>query len=107
MRSGSGIVVPLRAGGPAMTAPTIRKSPRNPVRYSPELADEIVERISAGEALQEICRSPHMPDEKAVRKWVKNDAHGFGPRYAQAREDQAEHWAGEIITIADGVAGCT
>ena len=80
---------------------TTAKRPRDPVRYSPELADEICQRLAAGEGLRQICRSPHMPDESSVRLWVEKDSAGFAPQYARARERGYERWAEEILQIAD------
>ncbi len=75
------------------------------VRYSPEIAEQICDRIAAGESLRAICRDAGMPCEKAVRKWAEENTHNFGPRYAQAREAQAEYWVGEIVEISDSVRG--
>jgi hypothetical protein len=69
--------------------------------YTPALADEICERIAAGETLKEICRDAHMPDEKTVRTWALEDREGFSPRYARARDLQLERWADELVEISD------
>lgn len=42
-----------------------------------------------------------MPAESTVRYWHINDFEGFAAQYARAREAQAEHWAQEIVDIAD------
>jgi hypothetical protein len=73
--------------------------------YTEELAAEICDRLSQGETLRGICRSEHMPDEKAVRNWVREDRQGFAPRYARARDMQLEGFAEEILTLGDGVLG--
>ena len=39
--------------------------------YTEALAEEICDRLATGEPLNVICRDPHMPHEKAVRKWAK------------------------------------
>lgn len=79
---------------------TIEKRGR-PSSYTDEIAQEICSRLGAGESLKAICKDEHMPDESTVRMWAIEDRHGFYPRYAHAREVQAERWADEIITIAD------
>lgn len=61
--------------------------------------------MSGGESLRSICRDAHMPDESTVRGWVIDDREGFSPRYARAREMQVEHWADEILEIADDGTG--
>ena len=76
---------------------------RQPFLYSDELADEICDRMADGESLNSICKDPYMPTERAVRKWADKNYEGFGPKYARARERQAEYWANEIIVIADSV----
>lgn len=74
------------------------------VTYTPEIADEICERVAAGESLNGICLSPLMPSESAVRQWAINDRDGFAAKYARARELRTDVYADEIIEIADAVA---
>jgi len=42
-----------------------------------------------------------MPDPHTVRTWVLENRDGISPRYAHARELQAEYWADEILEISD------
>lgn len=42
-----------------------------------------------------------MPAKSTVTGWALQDVEGFAAQYARAREAQAEHYAEEIITIAD------
>ena len=60
-------------------------------RYTREIADEICERLAAGESLFSICRDAHMPAENRVREWALDDrvdksgtGAGFAARYARA-----------------------
>ena len=69
--------------------------------YSEEIAAEIIERLSAGEALIAICRDAHMPPESTVRLWVIDDREGFAARYARARDMWLDHMAEETIGISD------
>jgi hypothetical protein len=41
-----------------------------------------------------------MPDKDVIVRWLGEDP-AFAARYAQAREALADHWADEIIEIAD------
>jgi len=84
-----------------------KRTVRAPVRYTEELASEVIDRMMSGESLRQICRDPHMPDEKAVRKWAADPELNFGPHYARAREALADHYAAEIIELSDAVAGCS
>lgn len=72
-----------------------------PSIYTKELADQICDRLAAGESLRAICRDEAMPDEKAVRTWALENREGFYPQYARAREIQAERMAEEILEISD------
>ena len=73
-----------------------------PSLYSDELAATICRRIAEGESLRRICDDADMPCKTTVVGWLGGDGHaGFRDRYACARELQAEHFAGEIIEIAD------
>lgn len=74
---------------------------RKPPVYTPALADVICERLAAGESLNRICKDDGMPAESTVRLWAKEDRDGFAAKYARAREEQWQHWAEEILDIAD------
>jgi hypothetical protein len=69
-----------------------------PSLYSQQLVDEICERIALGETLRSICLDNHIPDRITVLRWLKKYP-DFRNQYAQAREDQADTFAEEIIDI--------
>jgi hypothetical protein len=71
-----------------------------PSDYGPEIAALICSRLSAGESLREICRDENMPARSAVFSWLSKHEE-FADQYARARGAQAEHWADEILDIAD------
>lgn len=67
---------------------------------APELAQEIVDRISEGEPLAKIVRDEHMPGLVTVYDWEK--AHpDFAERVARARIAGYDMIAQEALTIAD------
>lgn len=67
---------------------------------TPEIIDEICERMSAGEPLAAICRSEHMPGLRTVYDWAERDA-DLSARIARAREEGEDAIAAECLTIAD------
>lgn len=71
-----------------------------PSSYTPEIGDEIVERISNGEPLRQICRDEHMPSWMSVYRWMDKDA-DFSLRIARARELGEDAIAQEALLIAD------
>jgi len=71
-----------------------------PTEFTQELADEICERISAGETLIDICQDDHIPGRSSIFRWM-NANKEFRDAYTQARIDQAQHWADEIVKISD------
>jgi hypothetical protein len=71
------------------------------VRYSPEIADEILERLAQGQPLRKICEDLHMPAASSVIGWVNRDESGFAERYVRAREVGYVLLADELIHIAD------
>lgn len=75
--------------------------PGRPSLYTEEIAAEICQRIGEGETLNQICRDEHMPARPTVVSWVLEDREGFSDRYARARDLQLEHWADEVIDVAD------
>lgn len=78
-----------------------------PTSFTPEIANEICERIAKGESLRAITsdeESGWLPSETTVRRWLSGSEEWqaeFRRQYAHAREMQAEHFAEEIIEIAD------
>lgn len=90
---------------PANSTPTKRqRGGRNGCQplYSRELENEICTRLSEGETLNAICRSPGMPTPSAVRQWVLADRPaGIAVRYARARERGYEAMADALFDIAD------
>lgn len=68
---------------------------------TPEQKRELIcEEIAAGCSLRAVCARPGMPDQRTVRRWLREEP-PFRLQYAQAREDQADHYADEIVEISD------
>ena len=73
-----------------------------PSSYTPEIADEICERLASGESLKSICDSDDkFPEPQSVRRWAIADTDGFSAKYAQARQVGYERMAEEILEISD------
>lgn len=69
-----------------------------PSKFTPELADEICERLSAGESLRGICETLEVT-ESGVRKHAMDDLQ-FGARYARARNIGLDSLAEKTLEIA-------
>lgn len=63
-----------------------RRPRGRPSKFTPELAKEIAQRLSAGEPLAVICREERMPCDDTVRMWAERDA-AFSRDIASARLD--------------------
>ena len=87
-------------------APGEVKSPGRPTIFTPEIADEIVERLSEGEPLRQICRDERMPSWQTVYRW-KSDDEAFSRRIAGAREAGFDAIAEECLDIADETSNDT
>lgn len=81
--------------------PAFKRFRGRPSTYTKEIADEIIDRLSLGEPLRQICRDEHMPSPSTVVDWNIHNQSGFSARYAQARDMCLECWAEEIIEIGD------
>jgi hypothetical protein len=79
-----------------------QKEPRTgrPTLKTPELCTLICERMAQGETLTAICNEPLMPAWTTVHEWKKADE-SFRQAFMRAREQQAEVWAEEMISISD------
>src|SRR3954451_5980053 len=83
-------------------APSPEGNGRRPsTPYTRELMDEICRRLTEGESLLKICRSPGMPTEGGVRLWVREDRDGCRTRYTEARAVGYERLADELLEISD------
>ena len=73
-----------------------------PSKYSEDLAAQICLRLSEGESLRAICRDDAMPDKATVFRWLADEKRqSFRDQYARARDAQTDHFADEILEIAD------
>ena len=68
-------------------------------RYTPELADAILHRVSEGSSLSEACRAKGIP-ESTARQWARDNRCGFGAAYQHARMLQLEAWSDRIVDTA-------
>lgn len=55
-----------------------RKSQRSPLtnpdsRFSPEIVEELLERLRNGESMRAICADERMPSREVVRQWSEGD----------------------------------
>jgi hypothetical protein len=89
-----------------MTATAVAPLKRTCTKYNTAAAEEILERLAAGESLKAICRtSETLPSESTVREWaLRNQGGDFAERFQRAREIGAWRMADEILEIADEAA---
>lgn len=70
--------------------------------FQQSTADAICERLAEGESLRKICAGEDMPDKATVLRWLSaDDRSAFRDQYARAREQQADHYAEQVVDIAD------
>lgn len=77
-----------------------------PSTFSTELAENICLQITQGKSLYSICRQDGMPDMSTVYDWIRKFP-DFANRYSQARQDQADTLADEIMRISDELEHAT
>ena len=89
-----------RATDPA-AASSIRHMGR-PSSYSQVAADLILNELSEGSSLREICEAhPELPSAASIRRWIATNQNGFCDNYARVKQEMAEKFAEEILEIAD------
>ncbi len=69
-------------------------------RYNEATADLILERLSAGASLMDVCNAKDMPAESTVRAWALDDIDGFGAKYARARDIGCDHESDAMMAVA-------
>jgi hypothetical protein len=76
------------------------KAIKENLTYSEQLAQEICERISAGELLTIICREDHMPTMRLCNQWLKERS-DFQALMEMSKNDRLTIFEEEVIEIAD------
>lgn len=71
-----------------------------PSDYNPELGDLICRRIASGESVLKISRDADMPGRTTIWTWT-NDNEEFRDKYARAKAAQMDHYAEQLVDIAD------
>ncbi|WP_420971514.1 hypothetical protein [Bradyrhizobium sp. B120] len=85
-----------------MTEPEIFPPPVIPKgrpAFTEEIFQQILDRMTEGEGLSEICRDPELPSKTTFLRWVEKDT-GRQRAYQGAREALMDHYAEEIRHIA-------
>jgi len=78
-----------------------------PSEFTPEIANEICERLSKGESLRSICADQDggwMPSDTTVHRWLAGSEdwqQAFREQYAHARDVQADTKFDQAWDIAD------
>jgi hypothetical protein len=89
----------------ASTQPLVIQQPRKrggQSTFNWPVANAILDRLSAGESLRQICRDDGQPNESTVRGWVRDDSGlGFATQYARARDLGYDAMGEELLEIAD------
>ena len=82
-----------------------KKTKAKPVTITPELFDDILERLANGESLRAICRDDHTPSIWAFLRYVDKSEEA-AQQYARARESNGDYHGSSVAQIAaDVVAG--
>lgn len=71
-----------------------------PSEYTEETALALCERMSMGESLTKICKSPGMPSKTSVLRWLAR-FEDFRIQYAKSRELSQDAMAEEYFEILD------
>jgi hypothetical protein len=71
------------------------------VQFEPvDFVATICARIASGESLRRVCETSGFPSVGVFLEWCATDAH-IAEQYARARDTQADHYADDLIEIAD------
>ena len=76
---------------------------KDKINYSEELAQEICERIAAGELLINICKDEYMPTVRRCNVWLKSNE-DFSALYRDSINDRLSIFEEQVISIADDAA---
>ena len=76
---------------------------KNNLPYSDEIAQEICERISAGELLIDICLELDKPTVRRCNQWMRDNAE-FGVLFKESVQDRLNIFEEQVLQIADDMA---
>lgn len=71
-----------------------------PSTFSQRDADEIIDRVSRGEPLAQVCRDDWLPPLTTFRDWMRKDD-ALAVRFGHAREDGYDVIAADVLVIVD------
>lgn len=71
-----------------------------PNSYNAIMAEAICDEIATGRSVLQITQDQAYPSERTIYRWLEHSDE-FRQKYARAREFQAEHYASEIVALAD------
>lgn len=69
---------------------------KEPVSYSSELAQRILDLIADGETMTDVCKLDGMPTMRAVQYWSERDQDGFRARLVVAQQFGLRVWLDEL-----------
>ena len=73
---------------------------RTPYKWTPEIEEEILDRIAKGQSVVDICEDDWLPSQRTLYRRLEADEE-FRQKYARARDMQADTLFDEILQIAD------
>lgn len=76
-----------------------KRQGRPPSKYKPDLMEEILDKVSMGGTLTEICKAPGMPKSGTVHAWVRNEP-GLRERWMTALELKSHHLIDEALDLS-------
>jgi hypothetical protein len=66
------------------------------------IGELVCEGLEEGKALKDICQSSDaLPDERTVRRWIRDESHPLSPLYARARETGLQKLGDDVLALAD------
>ena len=71
-----------------------------PSKYTPELADQLCERLSQGKSLRTVCKAADMPSAVTIFSWLRKDPE-FLKQYERSKAEAADALVDEILDISD------
>jgi len=95
----AGVLAPLSTGKSGRASEAKEKGSQG-MTLTAERADALCEFIEQGGSLRGFCAIEGNPCKTTVLKWLRTNA-AFAAQYASARARQMDHYAEEILEIAD------
>lgn len=70
--------------------------------YTPELGEQLAQKIAEGKSIRQISKEPGMPSASTIYLWTTTPSHPFYPLWEAAKRVRLETWVENALEVCEG-----